>query len=256
MAGGCEREHYSLAQRPALSNGNLVTILNTESRRDVGRDVLMALLVTVVLRDVVEVVPADDEGAVHLGRDDGTGQDASTDGDETSEGALFVYRTRCRISNIFEPFHAFPASSEQLFPKVRADDFDPPAAPNIEKSGSLLPIPFSALPFSRLILFQLCHQQICLHQQHFGRQTDEVALNGSLGGLETQADILVPPPATLSNSALSGTDLLGREDVGLLLESTLGLDGKLGGHGCVGGSVGRSLGVGREKVTRFVVWRH
>jgi len=146
-------ETDSLAQRPALSDGNLVALLNTESRRDMGRDVLVALLVTVVLGDVVEVVAADDEGAVHLGGDDGTSQDTSTDGDETSEGTLLV---------------------------------------------------------------------------------DEDALNGSLGGLETQTDILVPPPSTLSDSALRGADLLGRKDVGLFLESTLRLDGKLGSHGCVG----------------------
>lgn len=50
----------------------------------------MALLITVVLGDVVEVVPADDEGTVHLGGDDGAGQDTATDGDETGEGALLV----------------------------------------------------------------------------------------------------------------------------------------------------------------------
>lgn len=83
-------ETYSLAQRPALANGNLVTLLNTECRGNVGRDVLVALLVTVVLGDVVEVVPTDDERSVHLGGDDGAGQDTATDGDETGEGALLV----------------------------------------------------------------------------------------------------------------------------------------------------------------------
>ena len=50
----------------------------------------MPLLVTVVLGDVVQVLAADDQGTVHLGGDDGTGQDTATDGDETSEGALLV----------------------------------------------------------------------------------------------------------------------------------------------------------------------
>lgn len=80
-----------LAQRPALSNGNLVTLLNTESRGNVGRYVLMALLVTVVLGNVVEVVSPDNEGSVHLGGDDGAGQDTATDGDKTSERTLLVY---------------------------------------------------------------------------------------------------------------------------------------------------------------------
>ena len=51
----------------------------------------MPLLVTVVLGDVVEVFTADDDGTVHLGRDDTAGQDTATDGDHTSEGALLVW---------------------------------------------------------------------------------------------------------------------------------------------------------------------
>lgn len=50
----------------------------------------MALLVTVVLGDVVEVFTADDDGTVHLGGDDTAGQDTATDGNLTSEGALLV----------------------------------------------------------------------------------------------------------------------------------------------------------------------
>lgn len=81
---------YGLAERPALADGNLVTLLNTESGRDVGGKVLVAALVTGVLGDEVEVLAADDESAVHLGGDDGAGKDTATDGDETSEGALLV----------------------------------------------------------------------------------------------------------------------------------------------------------------------
>lgn len=55
-----------------------------------GSKVLVALLVTCVLGDEVKVLAADDEGTVHLGGNDGTGQDTATDGDETSEGALLV----------------------------------------------------------------------------------------------------------------------------------------------------------------------
>lgn len=54
--------------------------------------VLVALLVTVVLGDVVEIFTADNESTVHLGGNNGTGQDTTTDGDETSEGALLVCR--------------------------------------------------------------------------------------------------------------------------------------------------------------------
>lgn len=52
--------------------------------------VVVPLLVTVVLGDVVQVLAADDQGTVHLGGDDGTGQDTAADGDETGEGALLV----------------------------------------------------------------------------------------------------------------------------------------------------------------------
>lgn len=50
----------------------------------------MALLVTGVLGDVVQVLSPDDDGAVHLGGDDGAGEDTATDGDQTGEGALLV----------------------------------------------------------------------------------------------------------------------------------------------------------------------
>ena len=52
--------------------------------------VLVALLVTVVLGDIVKVFTADDNGALHLGRNDNTSENTSTDGNFTSEGALLV----------------------------------------------------------------------------------------------------------------------------------------------------------------------
>lgn len=81
---------YSLAQRPALSNGNLVTLLDTEGWGDVGGEVLVSLLVTGVLGDEVEVFAADNDGPVHLGGHNSARQDTTTDGDETGEGTLLV----------------------------------------------------------------------------------------------------------------------------------------------------------------------
>ena len=52
--------------------------------------VLVSLLVTGVLGDEVKVFSADDESSVHLGGNDGAGQDTATDGDETGERALLV----------------------------------------------------------------------------------------------------------------------------------------------------------------------
>lgn len=50
----------------------------------------MPLLVAGVLGDEVEVLAADDQGTVHLGGNDGAGQDTATDGDEAGKRALLV----------------------------------------------------------------------------------------------------------------------------------------------------------------------
>ena len=50
----------------------------------------VALLISGVLGDEVEVFAADDDRAVHLGGHNGAGQDTATDGDEAGEGALLV----------------------------------------------------------------------------------------------------------------------------------------------------------------------
>lgn len=55
-----------------------------------GGKVLVALLVTGVLGNEVKVFAANDDGSVHLGRDDGAGQDTATDGDLAGERALLV----------------------------------------------------------------------------------------------------------------------------------------------------------------------
>lgn len=82
---------YSLAERSALTDGDLIAVLDTESWRDVCGEVLVSLLVTCVLGDEMQVFSADDECAVHLGRDDGAGEDTATDGDKASEWALLVW---------------------------------------------------------------------------------------------------------------------------------------------------------------------
>lgn len=56
-------EADSLGEGSALTDDDLVTGLDTESGRDVGGEVLVALLVTGVLGDEVEVLAADDQGA-------------------------------------------------------------------------------------------------------------------------------------------------------------------------------------------------
>jgi hypothetical protein len=80
----------SLGQRTALSNSDNIAILNGEAGTAVSVDVLVPLLVTLVLGDVVEVIPTNDNGALHLGGDDKTLKDLTTNGDISSEGALLV----------------------------------------------------------------------------------------------------------------------------------------------------------------------
>jgi len=56
-------EADGLGEGPALADDDLVTRLDTESGRDVGGEVLVALLVTRVLGDEVEVFATDNQGA-------------------------------------------------------------------------------------------------------------------------------------------------------------------------------------------------
>lgn len=50
----------------------------------------VSLLVSGVFWDEVKVFSSDDKGAVHLGRDDFSGENATADGDQTGEWALLV----------------------------------------------------------------------------------------------------------------------------------------------------------------------
>ena len=79
-----------LGQRTALSNGDNITLLHREGRTAVSMDILMPLLETTVLNNVVEVIPTDNNGALHLGRDDKSLKNLTTDGNISGEGALLV----------------------------------------------------------------------------------------------------------------------------------------------------------------------
>jgi len=75
---------------PALADGDHLSLGDLEGRREMRRDVLVSLLVSVVLLDVVQVVTANDDGAVHLGRDHGAAEDATTNAHVAGERALLV----------------------------------------------------------------------------------------------------------------------------------------------------------------------
>jgi hypothetical protein len=80
-----------LSDIPAFTASDDITDLDTnEARGQVSSDVRVSLLITVVLLDVVKIFTADDHGSLHLGRDDGSAQDLTTDADITDEGALLV----------------------------------------------------------------------------------------------------------------------------------------------------------------------
>jgi len=51
----------------------------------------VALLISAVLGNEVEVFAADDESSVHFGRDNGSGEDSPTDRNLAGEGTLLVY---------------------------------------------------------------------------------------------------------------------------------------------------------------------
>jgi len=79
-----------LGEGAALTNDDFITDLRFEAGRAVDGEVLVALHVTLVLLDVVEVVTADDDGLVLLGGVDNTAEEAAADGDVAGEGALLV----------------------------------------------------------------------------------------------------------------------------------------------------------------------
>ena len=63
-----------------------------------GGEVLVALLITRILGDVVKVLSSDNDSSVHLGGDDGAGQDTATDGNETGERAFLVCAKYCQLA--------------------------------------------------------------------------------------------------------------------------------------------------------------
>lgn len=83
-------ESNGLGDWSTLTNGNDVTNFDTESWGDVNWNVLVSLFVSVVLWNVVQVVSSDDDSTVHLGGDDGTSQDLTTDRNQTGEWTFLV----------------------------------------------------------------------------------------------------------------------------------------------------------------------
>lgn len=79
-----------LGEGSALADKGNVTDLDGEGGGAVGSEVSVSLLVSVIFGDVVEVVPSDDNGAVHFGGDDDALQDLTPDADVAGEGAFLI----------------------------------------------------------------------------------------------------------------------------------------------------------------------
>lgn len=81
---------HSFCEGPALSNHNDVTFFDWESRRAVDWDISVSLLISVVFRNIVEIVPSDDNGLLHFGWDHNAFKDLASDWDIGGEGALLI----------------------------------------------------------------------------------------------------------------------------------------------------------------------
>ena len=83
-------ESHGFWERSGLSNDNDVSFLDWEGWGDVDWDVGVLLLVSVVLVNIMQVISSHDDGSLHLGGDDQSLEDSSSDGDLACEGALLV----------------------------------------------------------------------------------------------------------------------------------------------------------------------
>ena len=55
-----------------------------------GRDIAMPFLVTIVFWNVMKIISSDNNGSLHLGRDNNSLENLASDGDTTSEGTLLI----------------------------------------------------------------------------------------------------------------------------------------------------------------------
>jgi len=83
-------ESHGLRQRPALTNGNSVAFVAAEARGDMRRNVGVTFLVTLVLLDVMQVVTADNNCAVHLCALHLAGEDTAADRYIASKRTLLI----------------------------------------------------------------------------------------------------------------------------------------------------------------------
>ena len=84
-------EMNSLGKRSAFSNGDNISLLDSEAWRAVSNDVSMSLLISVILLNIVEIVSSNNDSVFHLvGRDGHGSKDLSSDVDISSEWTFLV----------------------------------------------------------------------------------------------------------------------------------------------------------------------
>lgn len=83
-------ESDSFRNWSTLTNGDNITFFNSESWRDVGSNILVSFFVSVIFWNVMQVISSDNDGTVHFGGNNSTGQDFTSDGNSTSEWTFFV----------------------------------------------------------------------------------------------------------------------------------------------------------------------
>jgi len=114
---GSHLEHvevHSFSEGSAFSDEDDISFLNCEGRGDVGRDIAMPLLVTVVFGNVVKVISSDDNCSLHLSGNDDSLENLASNGDSTGEGTLLIDIVRLNSllgsfetkSNILEVSHS------------------------------------------------------------------------------------------------------------------------------------------------------
>ena len=81
---------HGLGQRTALTGHDIITDLGFKGGGAVHGEVPVALHVTLVLVDKAQVVPADNDRTLHLGRVHSTTEQTATDGHIAGERALLV----------------------------------------------------------------------------------------------------------------------------------------------------------------------
>ena len=80
----------SLSQRTTLPDRYDVPLFHREAGAAMGVNVLVTLLKPTVLRDVVEVIPSNDDGTLHLGGDNKSLQDLTPNRHIPSKGTLLI----------------------------------------------------------------------------------------------------------------------------------------------------------------------